>query len=301
MNKLTRDIEYFIYKGMTIGLAALPRPVCLAIGSGLGRLAYHLDRKHREIALSNLRLAFGRAKSNAEIIAVARGCFRLLGRTIVDILKLSHLAKPRILSLITTDGREHLESALASGNGVLIFTAHYGNWELASGPISEAGPFHVIARALDNSSIDRDLVRLRNKLGANVISKFGAARPVLRALARNEIVGLLIDLNVLRSQAVFVDFFGKPAATTPALAAFHLKAGAPLVPLFCRPAEKGRYCLTFLEPLAFAPSGHFEDDVLKITQTCTKIIEREIRERPECWFWVHKRWNTRPADEVTTV
>jgi KDO2-lipid IV(A) lauroyltransferase len=139
------------------------------------------------------------------------------------------------------------------------------------------------------------------KLGAGIINKFGAARPILQALGRNEIVAVLIDQNVLRSQAVFVDFFGKAAATTPSLAAFHLKTGAPLVPIFVHPGRSGRYVVKIREPLSVPSSGSMEEDVLKITQLCTKIIEHEIRQNPELWFWVHKRWNTRPVDEVTTV
>jgi KDO2-lipid IV(A) lauroyltransferase len=193
-----------------------------------------------------------------------------------------------------------VENALAKKKGVLIFTAHFGNWEFGSAAVSEIGPFQVIARALDNPLLEKELFKLRTKLGAGIIYKFGAGKPILQALRRNEIVAILIDQNVLRSQAVFVDFFGKPAATTPALAAFHLKTGAPIVPVFCSPINDGTYCLKIMEPLEIPSTGHFEEDVLKITQICTKIIEHEIQKHPEYWLWVHRRWNTRPVDEMTT-
>lgn len=289
------------YKALAPIFSALPRPLCLAAGRSLGLLAFHVDRRHRRIALANLALAFGRERSEAELAPIARASFKNIGGVLADTFKISRYSRERALRLISTEGRAHLEAALAQGKGVLLFTGHFGNWELAAAPLTEIGTLRVVARALDNPRLDKELARLRTKLGAGVIDKFGAARPILKALGRNEIVAILIDQNVLRSQAVFVDFFGKTAGTTPGLAAFHLKTGAPLVPIFVHPAPRGRYVLKIHEPFTVPPAGPMDEDVLKITQLCTKIIEREIRQHPELWFWVHKRWLTRPADEVTSL
>jgi KDO2-lipid IV(A) lauroyltransferase len=133
-------------------------------------------------------------------------------------------------------------------------------------------------------------------MGSGVIDKMGAARPILRVLRGGGILALLIDQNVLRSQAVFVDFFGRPAATTPGLASFHILTGAPLLPVFYRPRGL-RHVWTILPPLDIPLSGRREEDVLKITAICTKMIEDQIRRAPESWLWLHKRWNTRPAGE----
>jgi len=130
-----------------------------------------------------------------------------------------------------------------------------------------------------------------------VVSKFQAAKPILRALRDNEMVALLIDQNVLRSQGVFVDFFGLPAATTPALAAFHLRSGSPLVPVFCYPNPDLSYRVKIGPPLEVACSGEWSRDVLQITALCTKMIEAEIRDNPGQWFWFHNRWKTRPEGE----
>ena len=291
-------LGFLFYKAFTLVLAILPRPAVLILGAGLGRLAFRLDGRHRRIAEANLALAFGGERTAAERTALARRSFMALGRTLLDILKAAHMSRARVLGLFEIEGRAHMERALAAGKGVLLFTGHFGNWELTIPALTSIAPLRAIHRELDNPRIERDLHRLREKLGAGTISKFGAAKPVLQALGRNEIVAILIDLNVLHSSGpVFVDFFGRPAATTPALAAFHLKTGAPIVPMFCRPLPGGRYRMTFHEPLVFQGSGDQEADVLKITRTCTKMIERQIRRRPELWFWVHKRWNTRPAGE----
>jgi KDO2-lipid IV(A) lauroyltransferase len=290
-------VAFFLYRLFSFFIAALPRPAVLAAGGAAGRLAFRLDGRHRGIALRNLALAFGPEKSPGERRAIAVRSFRNAGRVIFETVKMASLSRARVLALVEVEGRRHLDQALARGRGALIFTAHYGNWEVGCGPISESAPFGVVARTLDNRLIDRDLVRMRERLGAAVINKVGASRRILQALHRNEVVGILIDQNVLRREAVFVDFFGKPAGTTPGLAAFHLKTGAPLLPLFIDPLPRGRHRLRILEPLVIPPSGFPSEDVLKITQICTKMIEREIRRNPEAWLWVHKRWQSRPADE----
>jgi KDO2-lipid IV(A) lauroyltransferase len=155
----------------------------------------------------------------------------------------------------------------------------------------------VVARPLDNRLVEAEMARFRGDLGARVISKFQAAKPVLQALRRNEMVAILIDQNVLRSQGVFVDFFGLPASTTPAPAAFHLRSGSPLHPVFCYPNPDLTYRIKIGPPLEAVPSGEWSRDVLQITALCTKMIEAEIRANPGQWFWFHNRWKTRPEGE----
>jgi KDO2-lipid IV(A) lauroyltransferase len=290
---------YGLYLALSALLSLLPRPAVLTLGYGLGILAFRLDRRHREIALGNLEIAFGPKKTAREKMAVARESFGQIGRVTLEVVKFTRYSRNRVLRLVRVEGGEHLAAARAGGRGVLAFTAHYGNWEASTAPISEFGPYRVVARVLDNRLIDRHLGRLRERLGARIIDKIGAGKPVLRALAAGETVGIVIDQNVLRSQAVFVDFFGKPAATTPSLAAFHLKTGAPLVPFFCVPRGRALH-LKILPPVEIPALGRGREEVLKITGICTKIIEDEIRRAPEPWLWVHKRWNTRPADESRT-
>jgi KDO2-lipid IV(A) lauroyltransferase len=110
-------------------------------------------------------------------------------------------------------------------------------------------------------------------------------------------VAILIDQNVLRSEGVFVEFFGKPASTTPSLAMFHLRTGAPLLPVFCYPSSRNTYSIEVGGPVETAKTGDTNQDVLKITQLCTKIIESQIRKNPDFWFWFHRRWKSRPEPE----
>jgi Kdo2-lipid IVA lauroyltransferase/acyltransferase len=296
MSALGETAGFAAYKIFSGFIRILPRPLVLALGRGLGRLMYGVDTKHRRIALDNLAIAFGREKSPAERKAIARASFGHFVRTALDSIKFTGYSVERICSLADVEGRENLVQALAMGKGVLIFSAHYGNWEVAPSVLSAYGPVSAVARALDNRLIERDLLRLRRRQGASIIYKSGAGRHVIQALAQGGMVGIVVDQNVLRGQAVFVDFFGRAAATTPGLAGLHFKSGAPLLPMFCHPRGP-RYLLRILPPVMIEPAGCREEDVLKATGIYTKMIEEQIRREPEPWLWIHKRWNTRPADE----
>lgn len=293
-----RIIEFAALQVLKTLFFLLPRKTCLAIGKVLGLLVFHLDRKHRRLALDNLELAFGSEKPFSALYEIARASFIHFGRVTADILKCFQISSRKKANLIRAQGEENLRRALEGGKGALIFTAHFGNWEIASAAVSKIGRLHVIARPLDNPLLERALAAFRERLGAKVIHKYQAAKKILLALNRNEMVAILIDQNVLRNQAVFVDFFGRAAATTPGLASFALRTGASLVPVFCYPEPDFSYRLEISEPLQIPLSGVFEQDVLKITRTCTKIIESRVRENPGFWLWFHNRWKTRPEGEI---
>jgi KDO2-lipid IV(A) lauroyltransferase len=297
MTRFRENIEFLGFQILMIPFLILPRYFCLAIGDALGCLIYRVDRKHRQIAHTNLRIAFGDRYSDAEIGKLARASFRHFGRVFADIIKVRHMKEDKILKLLSIKGAENLEKALMKNKGVLIFSAHLGNWEMATAPVSRIGKVNVIARPLDNRLMERELLYRRKKWGARVIYKKNAARAVLRALAANQMVAILIDQNTVRNQAVFVDFFGKTAATTPSLAAFFLKTGAPIVPIFCYPLHNGRYHVRIHPALEISVNGQEEEDILKITQLCTKIIQNQIQENPKIWLWFHNRWKTRPEGE----
>ena len=293
-------LERALFKILKGVFALLPRRLCLRIGRLAGSVFFRLDGRHRRLALRNLATAFGTDKTAAERRAIARCSFRHFGAVTADVLKLFHLSAARTLALLEVEGEANLTRALAAGRGALLATGHLGNWEVAAAAISRLGKLNVIARRLDNSALERELLGLRRRLGATVIYKKEAARRVLEALRAGEIVAILIDQNVLRREGVFVDFFGRPASTTPGLAAFHLRTRAPIVPAFCRPTAGDTYRIVIHPPLDLPAAGPPEADVLKITQTLTKIIETEVRRTPEFWLWFHDRWRSRPQDEHET-
>jgi KDO2-lipid IV(A) lauroyltransferase len=293
-------IAFNLFLSLRALFRLVPRRLCLGAGAALGGLLFYLDRRHRRLALSNLARAFGREFSPAGRRAIARNSFKNFGRVFADNLKWTYLAESERQKLVSIKGEESIRRALNENKGALLFSAHLGNWEVASLTISKIGRLSVVARPLDNRLLENEVALFRHGLGARVISKFQAAKPILQSLRQNEIVAILIDQNVLRSQAVFVDFFGVPAATTPSLASFYLRTRAPLIPVFCYPTPALTYLVKVGQPLEIELSGEAKQDVLKITLRSTKIIEAEIRDHPSFWFWFHNRWKTRPEGEAAS-
>jgi KDO2-lipid IV(A) lauroyltransferase len=285
---------YLIYRIFKFKVGLFPRRLSLFFGRLLGTLFYLLDKKHRKVALKNLAVAFGESHSLRERKKIARGSFMHFGEILMDLIKFTTLSPEKRDALLAVSGGEHLEEALKKGKGALISTAHYGNWEIGISGLARYGNVDVIARALDNEFIEKELLALRASLGARVIYKNEAARETLRALKDNRFVAILTDQNVLREQAIFVDFFGKTAATTPALATFHLRTEAPIIPCFCYPTSDLTYHMQFFEPIQISLSGDRERDVIAITQANTKAIEDQIRRNPQYWLWFHDRWRTQP-------
>lgn len=294
MKPLRTRMEYHLFRFFEGSLRCMPRSWIRAVGRRLGDLFFLLDRKHRRIAESNLAASLGRGSFSPELKRTARNACRHFGETFLDMLHLARRTPEKRDPLLSIEGAEHIEDALKKGKGALLISAHYGHWEMAPALISKLGRLNVVARPLDNELIEADLLSLRENLGERVLSKFQAARKILNALRGNEMVAILMDQNVLRREAVFVEFFGKSAATTPAPATFHLHTGAPLIPVFCIPAGKGRYLIQVQPPLRIALTENHQDNVLRLTQACTRIIENQIRRQPEYWFWFHDRWKSRP-------
>jgi KDO2-lipid IV(A) lauroyltransferase len=294
MPKTGHRVVHGLFLGLKGLIRILPRRACLLMGRIIGSTVYRIDKKHRDIALKNLQVAFGEEKSEAEKRHIARRSFEHFGQALFEILKFPSLSLEKKEVLLRIEGEEHVRNALRKKKGALVLTAHYGNWELGIIPLAKLGEFHVIARALDIKRLENELLAIRESFGAKVIYKKQATRHTLRALKQNSIVAILIDQNVLHDEAVFVDFFGKRAGTTPALAMFHLRTGAPIIPAFSWPTPSKDYYIRFMEGLEFPSTGNHRTDIQNITQMCTKIIEDQIREKPEFWLWFHDRWRTQP-------
>jgi KDO2-lipid IV(A) lauroyltransferase len=179
---------------------------------------------------------------------------------------------------------------LQEGRGVLIFTGHFGYWEmLALAHALRIGPMSVLARPLDNQQLDAMLEEIRTRTGNSVIPRRGAVRRILRELAAGRTVGILIDQHLHEADAVRVGFFQRPAATTSALAAIALRTGAPVIPVFALPLPHGRYRLIYEHPVQ-PPLADTPDAVREFTQRCTDVLEMYVRRHPELWMWMHRRW-----------
>jgi KDO2-lipid IV(A) lauroyltransferase len=280
--------EHLAVRGVTAALRTMSMARVRTAGARLGRAAHALDAKHRQVALENLARAFP-SRSLAEREALTVQVFEHFGSLLLELLKFGTLSHDEMRALCDVEGEDRLRQAYRQGRGVLIFTGHFGYWEmhgLVQGLRVE--PLSVLARPLDNPALHDDLERIRSRTGNRVIYRQGAVRKVLRELGQNHAVAMLIDQH-LQTDVVQTDFFGRPAATTSALAALALRTGAPIVPTFALPLPGGRYRLIYEHPVA-PPETDGPDAIREFTQRCTDVLEMYVRRYPELWLWMHRRW-----------
>ena len=294
--KIQTFLEYAAAKSVLSTLGHLPAPLALKTGRALGKLAYLFASRLRRTGTINLRLAFPE-KTSEERAQLLKESFANLGRQLGLFSQFSTRSRESLKSLIELNGLEYLEAAKAEGkSGVIFITAHLGAWELTSlGPSLFGYTFNFLVRRIDNPRIEELVDRVRMRFGNRTIDKLSAARSMLKILRSKSFLGLLPDLNTLDAEAIFVDFFGVPAATNFIVAKLALRTQSPIIPIFapwCE--EKQKYLLLIGPPVSAEPTGNEEDDIRRLTATLSKIIEDQIRRYPGQWLWIHKRWKTRP-------
>ena len=282
-------LEYVIVRALIAIVRVTPFVLVRAAGTVLGLTFYMIDRPHRRIAERNLATAFP-LRSNAERRAIARAAFAHFGRLLFELLKFSTLSKAQMLARVEFDGDERSRLAYAQGKGVLFITGHFGFWELqAMVHAVRVEPVSILARALDNPYLDRLLEQIRQCTGNTVVYRRGTIRRVMRTLQAGHGVAVLIDQHIMSRDAIYVDFFERPAATTSAVAALALRTGAPVVPVFALTLGRGRYRMIYEHPVE-PPRADSPDAIREFTQRCTDVLEMYVRRHPELWLWMHRRW-----------
>ena len=295
---MTEWIQYAAVWLILQGLGMLPRPLARSFAAAVARLLYALLPKLQKTAEINLRIAFP-DWTDAQRKAVIRGMIHNLGWMAAEFARLPKLTKENIEQVVILDGHENFLEGHRRGKGVLYLTGHIGAWELSSFAHALYGyPLHYMARRIDNQRIDALVNGYRCLSGDSPIFKNESARVMLKVLKEAGTVGILADQNTMPEEAVFVDFFGKPASTTTGIARVALHTDAAVVPGYAVwDANLQKYRLRFEPPVELIRTGDSERDVVENTQIFTKVIEDIIRKYPEQWVWIHGRWNTRPKGE----
>ena len=295
-HKFRKDFLYYCAVVLLTVSRAIPARMLFAIGTAGGWCAYYLLKRERHKTLANLALAYGREKSAAERIRLARAVFVNLGRNLFELALYPRLDDAHFLQLVTMEGREILDRELRKGKGVLIITGHIGNWELFPSFIIASGySGGVVARRAYYEKYERLLLGLRRSKGFRVFYRDESPKEILKTLRNNEIIGILADQDVRKLDGVFVNFFGIPAYTPTAPVLIAMKSKASFIP--GRIVREGRrHCIRLEEPLTLRSTGDRESDLSYNTQQWSGCIERYIREHPEQWVWMHRRWRTRPED-----
>jgi KDO2-lipid IV(A) lauroyltransferase len=275
--------------------AKIPYRVIAAFGAALGWLIW-AARIRRKVVLENLARAFPE-KSDAERLEIARRTFLSLGQMLFDFLRVPYLPAAELERVFVAEGWDCYERAAARGTGVVACTAHFGNFEALAGAHTMRGvPITTISRQMADNWINRAWRAFRHKSGVDeiVVQRNATFKAASRALKARRVLGFVIDQNDTSRSAVFPTFFGVPAATSPTPAWLALRTGAAVVFVLSYPLGDGRHRVILEGPLEVPDTGDRDRDVLAFMQDLSGRLERWIRERPEQWYWLHRRWKTRP-------
>jgi KDO2-lipid IV(A) lauroyltransferase len=290
--KVLAYLSYLFLKGFGLLVNLLPEKFSLWVGRQLGNVMYYLDLEHRKVAIQNLHVAFGEEKSEEEIRSIAKKSFQNLGMSAVEFFRLPETDVGEFKKKVDIEGLEVYKKALDNKRGILLLLSHFGNWELM-GLMSKflGSPITVIARPIKkNRWLNHWVGAVRSGTGMEVISTEKASRKVIRVLSQNRMVGILIDQRAKRSEGVWIDFFGKKVPSTPALAVLAMRTGAPVVPVFMIRNGYQKHRLLIKAPLQLVDTGDVKEDVVANTQLINDTLASMIRQYPDQWFWVHRRW-----------
>ncbi|AKU90619.1 lysophospholipid acyltransferase family protein [Vulgatibacter incomptus] len=280
-------------------VARLPQRAALALGAGLGDLIRALGIR-REVARANLARAFPE-KDEASREAILRGFYRHLGTLIVEFLRAPMLPPEHADRLVEVEGYERFEDAFAEGKGAIIATAHFGNFELLGSFFARKGqPITAITKVLSRNFLNAFWLDQRRRGGLREVPDSGSIRDILGVLRRKEILAVMIDQNMIPRRAIFAPFFGTLAATSPGPAVFAERTGAPVFLVLMHRLPGGRHRVVVEGPIPFDRTGDRDADVLAFTARLNLALEAQVRAEPESWYWVHRRWKTRPLDEAAS-
>jgi KDO2-lipid IV(A) lauroyltransferase len=287
-------LEYAAVRATQAAICALPAAMARGVGAFLGDVAFSVLRVRRDVVMEHLRGVLGDEASESDLVRVARESYRNFGRMTFEYARFPRLRTRDIERLVSLTGAEHLDEALKKGRGAILVGSHFGNWELAATLSTRGYPMTFLVGEQHNILVDRLMNRLRERFGVQTIPVTGSLMGVLRALRENRIVAMLSDQDAGRG-GVFVDFLGKQASTPYGPAKMSARTGAPLIPSAVVRRGKGRHELIICPPIASVDQDLSQDEQVRaLTQGYTTVFERFIRERPDHYFWMHRRWKTRP-------
>ena len=285
--------------GVSRCAAIAPEKLTYRFCVGLVNLAYWCLPGFRRLARRHLEIAFGKEKSPEEIEQILRQTYLNYGKNLAEFLMLPYKSREWIESRVNfNDPHWHIRTQLEKGKGAVALAGHFGSWELVGARLGmHKYPIVVVVKAQHDAVSSRFIMNTRMKWGNEYIFRTrGVSKECLHQLTLNKIVGLVADQNVSR-RGVFVDFFGKKAATAIGPAYIAMKSGIPVIPAFPARNPDNTITLHVMDPIPMRDTGNFEEDLVHNLQLCTKAIEDFAHKHPAEYFWWHRRWRTRPPDE----
>ncbi len=307
MKQVLEIIAYVVVRLAVGCLSVLPQYTRVALFGGIFRVAFALIPRLRRTIDQNLRIAFP-DKDDAWRRDIRGKNATEMGRLLADTVRMPSLTPAWAESHVEIPALEAYRARLdhSPPRGVLIATGHLGSFELLGHAIGLRGlPLAAVARKFQSRRFDRWWTGLREAGGNKIIDRRGAFKEVVSCISSGTSAAILFDQNVTRNHAVFVDWFGLPAATTRSVALAALRTGAPIFVASIRYSGDERYHVDAAECFyedVYRDEGMSNDEkVLVITQRLADRYCEMIRKFPEGWFWMHRRWKTRPVPEGAKV
>jgi KDO2-lipid IV(A) lauroyltransferase len=276
--------------GLTNFIVRIPKSYITSLGKILGYFLYYFDASHRRIARRNLQFAHPEWSRN-QIQSLLKGFFQHFGRTILELVQMSFFSREDMLGNVRVEGQEYFIEAQAKQKGVVLISAHLGNWEMAwhTAPCYFEQKVTGVAKKLRNTQLNRIIEKRRTRFGNRIIYKKGALPEMMQTLRQGKTVALLMDVS-RRFEGVEVNFFGRRATATPAAALLALRCKSPIVPAFCHRNGNGTLVVRIEPPVEIERTNDLRADIQKNTQLITDRVEQAIRKNPVQWFWTLKRW-----------
>lgn len=287
---------YILVKGGLRWINLVQRSTAIKFLQTLSLSGFYLVRSERRKTIKHLTMVYGKEMAEREIYQMAKAVFLNLGRNMADAFRIPCYNSQNIDRYVRAKGLEKLDRALQKGKGVLALAGHVGNWELMGGYLAMNGyNLNVVGAPIYDSRLDDLVVNNRLQSGMKYIARGSATREIIRALRRNEIVGLLIDQDTRHVDGVFVDFFGEKAYTPVGPVILAMKTQAAVVPMAIHIQKDNRHLVEIDEELDLIFTNDESYDRIHNTQICSDAIEKFIRKYPAQWVWMHQRWKTKPG------
>ena len=291
--KLRRYVLYYLARCLAFVVYVMPLGLALALANVIGQAAFLAARKYARITVENLQSVFGGEKTEAEINRIARKVFVNIAKNAVELVRFPKISKSNIDNILTMEGSEILDREFLKGKGILVITAHIGNWEMMAITLRIKGyPGVAVGKRIYFHKYDEYLNSLRRCHDVHIVYRDDSPRKILKVLKSNAIVGIVADQDVDSVEGVFINFLGKKAYTPAGPAVLARATGAPLVPVIMI-RDGRRHRLIVNEPIELVDTGNKEADVVTNTQRWSDVIESYIRKYPDQWVWMHRRWKTK--------
>ncbi|MFA7625604.1 MAG: lysophospholipid acyltransferase family protein [Candidatus Kapaibacterium sp.] len=266
------------------------------LGRMLGGILQRLSKERRNVTLRNLSESLPNL-SPAEHNKICRNSYDNLGITLAELLAFPSMSEADFKNYVKITNTELVEEKIKSGKGIILLSGHFGNWELmayVAGLVLNL-PITIIVKPQSNKLSDKYLNKFRTQGGNKIVPMSNAARTILQALKKNEAIALLVDQSADWQKDVFVDFFGRPAATYEAPAAIALKYGSPIITGFAHRLPDCTY-LVELKELDYSDLDDSHESIIELTRRHVKVLEDNIMMNPGLWSWQHKRWKHEPPE-----